>query len=86
MFIGTLSVQNDAKTKTYAIYQGPKHKNYKISVGPQSLAGFPVNDRYGNTYFRAIPVGGGANKDLVISSTNKRKIIWVLPDNTHTPF
>jgi hypothetical protein len=85
MFFGTLSIQNDSN-KTYAIYQGPKHKNFKISVGPESLAGFSVSDGTGNTYFRAKPVGGGADKDLVIPRTNKRKIIWVLPVNAHTPF
>lgn len=81
-YIGILSVQNDSKTKSYAIYQGPKHKNYKITVGPNSLAGFWVQDTYGNTYFRAKPVGGGANLDMTIPSNNNRtKIIWVLPAN-----
>ena len=85
MLIGTLQIQNDSKTKSYAIYQGPKHKNFRVTVGPESVAAIWVQDSYGRTFFRAKPQGGGANKDLIIASNcNKSKIIWVLPNNVAT--
>lgn len=83
--VGTLVIQNDSATKSYAIYQGPEHKKHRVTVGPKSVAGISVQDTYGRTFFRAKPVGGGTSLDVIIPSNNtKMKLIWVLPANAIT--
>jgi hypothetical protein len=78
--VGELQVVNKT-SKILKIYQGPKHKNYRGWVGPNSWAGFAVNDPHGNTYFRATPTresGGGSSYDLVIPGKRTR-YRWDIP-------
>jgi hypothetical protein len=60
--LGQLIVENHTDFDL-RIYRGPKHKGYVGTVGRQSLASFPINDREGCTYLRAVPHDGSKPRD-----------------------
>jgi hypothetical protein len=73
--VGTLGIENKT-TKIFKIYQGPKHTRYRGYIGPNSSAGYDVNDRKGNTYFQARPQGGGKPHDLTIGTPAETFYLW----------
>jgi hypothetical protein len=78
MLIGTLNIKNTTN-KVFNIFQGPKHKTYRGLIGPNSFAGWAVNDTTGKTYFRAVPHDGGGPIDFSIPADNNHtQVTWVI--------